>query len=115
MLGLAARLGEALQGFSQELRAVRRRQLHFATTPLPSLEETSWLPRLLHQWRSPRKIVTLQNTNGAGACGFTSGACQHKLWHVYVVAISVGVVSVTECISHCLSRRLNESEDASDT
>lgn len=64
MLGLAARLGEALQGFPEELRAIRRRQLRFATAPLPSLRGSSWLPQLLEQWRSPRRILSLETTTG---------------------------------------------------
>lgn len=64
MLGLAERIGKALQGFPEELRAVRRRQLHFATAPLPSLQGDSWLPRLLDSWRSPRRVLRVQTSEG---------------------------------------------------
>ena len=64
MLGLSERLGRALQGLPEELHAVRRRQLHFVTSPLPALRGTSWLPRLLGSWRSPRKILHVQTSEG---------------------------------------------------
>jgi hypothetical protein len=65
MLGLAERLGRVLQGLPEELRRVRRRQLHFATSSLPALRGSSWLPRLLGSWRSPRRILHVQTTEGA--------------------------------------------------
>ena len=65
MLGLAERLGKVLQGLPEELRTVRRRQLHFATSPLRALRGTSWLPGMLGSWRSPRKILHVQTSGGA--------------------------------------------------
>lgn len=64
MLGLAERLGKVLQGLPEELRTARWRQLHFATSPLPALQGSSWLPRLLGSWCSPRRVLRVQTSEG---------------------------------------------------
>lgn len=64
MLDLAARMGAQLKQLPAELRSLRERQLHFVTAPVPSLRGGGWLPRLLAQWRSQRRILRAETKSG---------------------------------------------------
>lgn len=59
---LAARMRAVLERQPAELREVRWRQLHFATASVASLR--GWLPRLLAQWRSQRRILQAETQAG---------------------------------------------------
>lgn len=65
MLDLAARMAAELGHLPAELQLLRRRQLHFATAPVPSLQGGGgWLPRLLAQWRSQRRVLRAETKSG---------------------------------------------------
>ena len=40
-----------------------RQRMHFATDPVP--ESNTWIPRLLEEWTTSRKVITVSTQPGA--------------------------------------------------